>query len=125
MTEEIKGRTKEVLERLKGQERRPLAKPFISPIRQERPKEAVEKKEEVVSLPLMKVEKIMRNMEDLDRKMKKGDSYLNYYGDMKIIENEFLNAVSDLERFGTEVPGTFKKRIDFIKERIERKKGIE
>lgn len=125
MTEEIKGRTKEVLERLKSQERRPLAKPFISQIRQERPKEIIEKREEVVSLPLMKVEKIMRNMEDLDRKMKKGDSYLNYYGDMKIIESEFLNAVFDLERFGTEVPGTFKKRIDFIKERIERKKGIE
>jgi len=121
MTDEIKGRTKEVLERLKGQERRP----FISPIRQERPREAAEKKEEVVSLPLMRVEKIIRNMEDLDRKMKKGDSYLNYYGDMKIIENEFLNAVSDLERFGTEVPGTFRKRIDFIKERIERKNKIE
>ena len=125
MTDEIKGRTKEVLERLKGQERRPLAKPFISPIRQEKPKEAVDKKEEVVSLPLMKVEKIMRNMDDLDRKMKKGDSYLNYYGDMKILEKEFLDAVSDLERFGTNVPDTFKRRIDFIKEKIEKKKIVE
>ena len=125
MTDEIKGRTKEVLERLKGQERRPLAKPFISPIRQEGPKEAVQEKKEVVSLPLMRVEKIIRNMEDLDRKMKKGDSYLNYYGDMKILENEFLNAVNDLERFNTDVPDTFKKRIDFIKERIERKSKIE
>lgn len=123
MVEAIKGRTREVLEKLKSQERRPVAKPFIRPLNQEKPR-AVEEKKDVVSLPLIKVEKIMRNMDELDRKMKRGDSYLNYYGDMKVLEEDFLNAVADLDRFKTEIPITFKKRIEFMKENIEKKKNL-
>src|SRR3989344_5493606 len=106
-----KGRlsTAEVLQRLKSQEEKPVAKleSFVS-------LEAQQKKKTVTSsglsssptqeqteskLPIeTEIEHIMNEMDRLDHKIKRGDSYLNLYYDMKRMEEKFWKFVEEIEK---------------------------
>ena len=127
-----KGRssTAEVLQKLKSQEDKPVAKleSFTS-------LEAQQKKKTITSSGIApvssvakprnptetEIENVMNEMDRLDHKMKKGDSYLNLYYDMKRMEEKFLKLLSEVEHGNAEISDPILRRINAKKKFIKNK----
>ena len=117
--------TAEVLQKLKAQEDKPVAKleSFVS-------LEAQQKKKAVTSssslsttssaqektaskLPIeTEIEHIMNEMDRLDHKVKHGDSYLNLYYDMKRMEEKFWKFVEEIEKSNVDISDPVLRRIN-------------
>ncbi|HLD15567.1 MAG TPA: hypothetical protein VJB94_03230 [Candidatus Nanoarchaeia archaeon] len=107
----------ERLVRLKSQESRPAAKPFVGlnlKIVDEKPKEAKPMFDENVH----KAEVLARKIDDLGMKIKSGENYLNYYSEIKMLEDQFLDAMSKIQN----ISDTAYKRLLIKKQLIEKKR---
>lgn len=90
-----KDRTKEVLERLKSQESKP--KPKLEQNYTKRP--SIPKNEKSQSIYQLKLERVINRLNELERKMKHGDNYFTNYWDYSKVSEEFLDVLSEFEKF--------------------------
>ena len=111
------------LEKLKSQEKKPVQKPqsFFKDISEmDFDEEKTEKstEEEISqkdSTNIRKIEILMKRMDDIVDKMSAGSNYLMYYGQIKDLENQFLDMVDGIDADKDELPPQLFNRIIFKK----------
>ena len=116
-----KKRTKDVLDRLKSQEATPKPKKeMFSQSNKSIDQNKIVKEPEVSqSIYQAKLEKSVNKLNDLEKKMKKGDNYFTYYYEYTKACSEFNDILKNFERFDTAfVPSQFKKRVDETKSKV-------
>lgn len=114
----------DVLRKLKSQESTPLAKPFAPWVR-ERPNTEMFKEEKRIVVKqiepdVINAEKILRKIEDLEKKAKHGENYLSFYGEIKMLEDQYLKATEPLN---PDSKDTTISRIFLRRRAILRKRG--
>src|SRR3989344_2723384 len=117
MAESVKGKSRAILEKLKAQESRPQIKlesySGFTPERREQRKQVSEQKIEAKSIYQSKVETILNKMADREYKMKNGSDYFTHYWDYKKLEKEFMDALTEMEKFDDkQMPPSLKNKIE-------------
>ena len=124
-----KGRssTAEILQKLKSQEDKPIAKleSFTSLEAQQKKKVSINNPVSSAAIPKnsteTEIENIMNEMDRLDHKVRHGDSYLNLYYDMKRMEEKFLKTVEEIERSNVDISDPVLRRINAKKKFLKNK----
>jgi polyhydroxyalkanoate synthesis regulator phasin len=125
----VEGRepTSEILKRLKEQESKPRAKleSFSSGKKQDiiidRPQTMVFR-ERPHNIPEHNIDILMRDIESLEKKMKDTSNYLSLFYEMKELEEKFMKNIEFIEKQNIDIGPDIKKRIEFRKNIIEKKK---
>src|SRR3989344_8718214 len=109
----------ERLARLKRQESTPVAKPFVAmdftlQNVTQKPKEVKPMFDENVH----KAELLARKIDEVASKAKSGENYLNYYSEIKMLETQFMEAMSKIQN----ISDTAYKRLLIKKQLIEKKR---
>ncbi len=120
--------TVEILKRLKEQEAKPKAKleSFSFGKKQDiivdKPEQTTVFRERPKNIPEHNIDMLMRDIESLERKMKETSNYLSLFYEMKESEEKFMKNVEFLEKQNIQIGPDIKKRIEYRKGIIERKK---
>lgn len=128
----IEGRepTVEILKRLKEQEAKPRAKleTFSVEKRQDvivdKPQQTTVFRERPENIPEHNIDMLMRDIESLERKMKDTSNYLSLFYEMKELEEKFMKNVEFIEKQNIQIGPDIKKRIEYRKGIIERKREV-
>lgn len=116
-----KKRTKDVLDRLKSQEATPKPKKelFSQSIKPMDQTKITKEPDVPQSIYQVKLEKSINKLNDLEKKMKKGDNYFTYYYEYTKSCNEFNDILKNFEKFDTAfVSSQFKRRVDETKSKV-------
>ncbi len=146
---QVRGRKsiREVLEGLKAQEKKP--NPFVSErsaLQPEQPKinRPIQPGQPVLNKPTygpqqpkvnkepplsfvqlqQKLDKLMRNIEETEKRMKTSSNYLNYYYDLQKMEKEFLQLCGQIDKYDTdfnEFSPIFVRKLKIRRETIQKK----
>lgn len=114
----------EVLRKLKSQESTPVAKPFVPHLERPKPTTIMEDRKIVVKEidpTTINAEKILKRVEDVERKAKHGENYLSFYADIKYLEEQFIKATENLEKSND----TAIQRLWIRREAILRKRSLQ
>lgn len=68
-----------------------------------------------------KVEKAIKEIEIIKKRMITSDMFVNYFYDLKRAEKEFLGLLKEAEEKHVDFPNSFLKRIDAVKSKIRSK----
>lgn len=118
----IKDRSKEVLQRLKEQERKP--RPKLDKEAQEirQLKRNISNKPEAKPSPSFyqqRVERVLNKLNELEKNMKEGRDYFTAWWDYQKVAKEFLGAVEELEKFEKAfIPKAFIEKVNTTKIKV-------
>lgn len=120
----LKDRSKEVLQKLKEQERKPTPKldkevlSFKAKMQQQRQTQNLEPRPSP-SFYQQRLERVLNKLEDLEKNMKQGKDYFTAYWDYQKIAKEFLLAAQELERFEKAfIPKAFQDKVNQTKIKV-------
>ena len=105
-----RGRTIDVLKKLKAQENKPVPEVYKKPVRTQ---EEIPVK--IINFPQKKIESLMQKIEEIRKKMKSGnEGYFNLYYDLRNAEQDFLKEAKILKEKNFNIPGITMKRVDMM-----------
>lgn len=68
-----------------------------------------------------KVEKILKKIEFLKERMEDSENFLNFFYDLRRLEDELLVLLAEAEKRKIDFPDNFKKRVEEVKSQIRQK----
>ncbi len=83
-----------------------------------------EKKQPAASIRVMelqKLEQIIARMQELERRMQKGDNYFNLYYEMQKLNSSFLNLLKDIENKKIILDEPMQRKVSRIKENLNKR----
>ena len=117
-----KDRSKQVLQKLKDQERKPTPKLDKEAQEIRQIKRDISNKPETrpsASFYQQRVERVLNKLNDLEKRMKSGQDYFTAWWDYQKVGKEFLSAVEELERFEKAfIPKGFIEKINSAKIKV-------
>lgn len=83
-----------------------------------------EKKQPAASIRVMelqKLEQIIARMQELERRMQKGDNYFNLYYEMQKLNSNFLDLLKDIESKKIILDEPIQRKVSRIKENLDKR----